>query len=220
MNSGGGNRKSMDDVLSSIRRIIGADKKEGYDDMPDQATPPQDEAPLTLGDPIMPGNRAAERPAAPTPDDLPPMAPPAADPLSLTPNMRVDFSKLTDADDVPRQAPPEPTALAEPAPMPEPQTEEDEALVIDEAALEDMIRRIVREEIATAKEELEAQSAAAREADLARQSELDAQREAGRTEAMRQVVRDELMGETGQNISRNVQRMIQAELERLLAERG
>ena len=37
---------------------------------------------------------------------------------------------------------------------------------------------------------------------------------------MRGVVQDELMGETGQAISRNVQQLIRMELERLLRERG
>jgi hypothetical protein len=71
-------------------------------------------------------------------------------------------------------------------------------MVIDEAALEEMIRRIVREE-------LDAQAPAAAGPD---------------EDEIRRVMRDELMGETGQNISRNVKKLIEAEVARLLAERG
>ncbi len=200
MNTSGGNRKSMDDVLASIRRIIGADKKDGYDDMPEPDLIGRDEPPLALGAPIAEGDPAKTRAPEAAPSAS---APDAPDPLSLTPNMRVDFSKLTE-EDPPR---PEPAAVAPPPPsapaMPEPEPElaDEEAVVIDEAALEDMIRRIVREEIA--------EREAGAEADAAE-----------RREEMRQVVREELMGPTGQNISRNVQKMIQAEVAKLLAEKG
>ncbi|MEM9148514.1 MAG: hypothetical protein AAGC57_20320 [Pseudomonadota bacterium] len=194
--SSGGNRKSMDDVLSSIRRIIGSDKKDGADGaVPDGA----EDQPMALGTPIGQGRAGAD--AAEDDSALP-----------LTPNMRVDFSKLTDDNPLsgagreprepslpPKPEPPRPAdpmelprASATPPPPPRADDpEDDEAVVIDEAALEDMIRRIVREE-------------------------LNAR---GGDEAMRQVVRDELMGETGMNISRNVQSLIQAEVSRLLRER-
>ncbi len=209
MSSNGGNRKSMDDVLASIRRIIGAEKKGGYDDLPAADQP--GEEPLALGTPIREGNPEKARGPEPAPTE------PAADPLSLTPNMRVDFSKLTE-DGPAEPVRPEPAA-AEPAPGPlgaapmpeqigagpaepaEAPVHEDEAVVIDEAALEEMIRRIVREEI-DARMGAAADEAAAREDD------------------MRRVVREELMGETGQNISRNVQKMIQAEVKRLSGEGG
>jgi len=191
MSSNSGNRKSMDDVLSSIRRIIGTERK---DDAEEGAGP----APLKLGDPVAPGR--------PSGDD-------GGDALSLTPNMRVDPQRLRTAEaeagaprplDLggmeapPRPAPPEP----EPEPAPEPGTgtegaEDEDAVVIDEAALEDMIRRIVREELAAAIED---------------DDESEGQ--------MRALVRDELMGETGQNISRNVQAMIRSEVERMLRDRG
>lgn len=215
MSSNGGNRKSMDDVLSSIRRIIGAEKKDGYDELPEPGGQGA-EAPLNLGAPIAAGDPAKAAGGA---------AAAEGDPLSLTPNMRVDFSKLGDRGDdadatriggpAPQPQPmplspeqlggsrePDPVAPLAAVPDPEPSApsypagdEDDEAVLIDEAALEEMIRRIVREE-------LDAQRAA----------------EADRQEEMRQVVRDELMGETGQNISRNVQRMIQAEVSRMLSE--
>lgn len=212
----------MDDVLSSIRRIIGSDKKDPAADRP--LGDGDGDAPMALGTPIRPGGAGSEPPAAGTPAD--------DGALPLTPNMRVDFSKLTDDNplsgagaggvgggrrDEPA-APPRPEPAAAPEPPAEPvdflrgasapagpteadhdgdgddyADEDDEAVVIDEAALEEMIRRIVREE-------------------------LDAR--APDDEAMRRVVREELMGETGKNISRNVQALIQSEVKKLLADKG
>lgn len=188
MSSSGGNRKSMDDVLASIRRIIGAEKKDGYDDMPESGDSAAAQDPLTLGAPIRRGDPEKLRAEV-------------ADPLSLTPNMRVDFSKLTQEEGT-RIAPPAgvpmpPPPAREPAPRFEPEEADDDAVVIDEAALEDMIRRIVREEL----------DARAAEAD-------DSE------DAMRRIVREELGGETGQAISRNVLRLIQSEVAKLLAARG
>ncbi|MEL6219896.1 MAG: hypothetical protein AAFR79_15755 [Pseudomonadota bacterium] len=204
--SSGGNRKSMDDVLSSIRKIIGSDRKDDAASMPDMAA---DQEPLALGTPIGQGGAQDQQPGG---DD---------GALSLTPNMRVDFSKLTDDNPLsgaspaaapatpaspppaaPAPAPAQPTMAPPPPPAPEPAPapvasadvyqddglEDDEAVVIDEAALEDMIRRIVREEIEASGPD---------------------------TGLIRQVVRDELMGETGQNISRNVTALIQAEVSKL-----
>lgn len=201
MSSSGGNRKSMDDVLSSIRRIIGAEKKDGYDDLPDPDGPDAGRDPLTLGAPIRPGN--PPRPDGPD-TGAGPQAATGSDPLSLTPNMRVDFTKLT-RDEPEPSASPEPLALsprqqvappaAEPA-VAAPSDADEDAMLIDEAALEEMIRRIVREE-------------------------LDAREgEAGPDDdQIRRVLREELAGETGQNISRNVKKLIGAEVARLLAER-
>ncbi|GMG83608.1 hypothetical protein LNKW23_28210 [Paralimibaculum aggregatum] len=211
MSSSGGNRKSMDDVLSSIRRIIGSEKKEGYDDMPDR-DPAEDSGPMTLGAPISEGRPQAAAPESPAGEP---------DPLSLTPNMRVDFTKLAERDERTRIGGPAPQPEAMPGAAeavpaedaPEPyslgEDDDDEAVVIDEAALEDMIRRIVREELEVLRETEEAARA---DAEAAAASE--------RQEEMRSVVREELMGETGKNISRNVQKLIQAEVTRLLAERG
>lgn len=235
MSTNGGNRKSMDDVLSSIRRIIGNEGEEAGGPPRDpgpgaaDAGPPRGGTqPLDLGAPIAP-----PRPTGATGGEGP------GDPLSLTPNMRVDFSKLKDDDpdaDAPvsppepamssgpkltavepsRPVPPMPESLAAeatgtlpPAPPPSPADlsahppadgetetafadEDEDALIIDEAALEDLIRRIVREEID--------------------------QVTAGPTDAdMRRIVQEELMGDVGQNISRNVQALIKAEVAKLKA---
>jgi len=195
MSSNGGNRKSMDDVLSSIRRIIGNDPKEQDDD----AGPADASAePLRLGEPVAPGRRSSSG---------------SDDKLSLTPNMRTD--RLTGEPAAPaEQAEEAPLSLggmeaepSRPAAAPEPPqptqapattvSEDEESIEIDEAALEDMIRRIVREELATA---------------LAEDEEIETR--------MRAVVQDDLMGETGQNISRNVQAMVRAEVERMFRDRG
>lgn len=201
----------MDDVLSSIRRIIGSDaKKDDGGEAPLNLEPGGAQEPLALGTPIQPGSI----PEAPRAD---------SEAMPLTPNMRVDFSKLTDENPLSGASP---AAEPTPAPAPHPAAEpvdflrsaaapeegaeapeesaypDDEAVVIDEAALEEMIRRIVREELAA--QPPAAPPPAAPPDD----------------EAMRQVVREELMGETGQNISRNVQSLIQAEVSRLLADKG
>ena len=186
----------MDDVLSSIRRIIGAEKRDGYDDLPGADAPDAPQDPLTLGAPIREGNPAriggggAERAEAP------------ADPLSLTPNMRVDFTRLTREDETaaPRRPLPAHDPAPEPARMAAAAAEDDgqdDGMVIDEAALEELIRRVVREE-------------------------LDAREGAGGADddTIRRVLREELAGETGRNISRNVQKLIQAEVARLVGNRG
>jgi hypothetical protein len=81
-------------------------------------------------------------------------------------------------------------------PPPPPAFDDEDGLMIDEAALEDMIRRIVREELAAERDEM-----------------------ADAEERMRGLVREELMGELGQNISHNVKRLVASEVERLLADR-
>jgi hypothetical protein len=172
MSSNSGRRRSMDDVLSSIRRIIGADKQsdDEYGSGADKYhVPPLDE---TGGQP---------------PDLQPVGGHEAEDPLPLTPGMR--------------SAGPEDRGGDEAIPMPvrdEAQAPAEgggggDAMVIDEAALEDMIRRIVRDEL----EQLENDEA-----------------------AMRRIVHEELTGEIGQRISDNVRRMIRDEVSRLMRDPG
>ncbi|MGF1502873.1 MAG: hypothetical protein ACFBSD_13755 [Paracoccaceae bacterium] len=165
MSSNSGGRRSMDDVLSSIRKIIGADRKDADFD---------DDIPMRLGDPV-------EGPTKPP-------AAGEADPISLTPNMRVDLTKLNE-DRAGAAAPAMGTGEAVVMHAVEGGKDGEDAVEMDEAALEDMIRRVVREEFAA--------------------------RDAEAEEKMRGVVRTELMGETGQNISRNVQKMIQAEVAKI-----
>lgn len=184
MSSSGGNRKSMDDVLSSIRRIIGTDKQEGraVDDRDLSGT--EEPAPLDLGAPIGKGAPSRDEPEEGTP-------------MPLTSNMRVGFDHM-DEDDATRVAhahratPGFPTADSAPADVQVPGPEADETTEIDEAALEDMIRRIVRDEIAQAVSE----------------------------DTMKRIVHEELNGELGQRISVNVRRMIQDEVARLLRDPG
>ena len=99
MSSNGGNKKSMDDVLSSIRRIIGTEGREdGGGEAPRAAEEPPkgDLPPLRLGDPVAEPGDADDR------------EPPA---LSLTPGMRAD----TPAD----EAPDAPLSLGQYAATPE-----------------------------------------------------------------------------------------------------
>lgn len=185
----------MDDVLSSIRRIIGAEKRAPVEDDDESGAdkyhvppvPDQDDGPLQLGASLDNSGGGSA-------------------PLSLSQDMRVGFGELGggrrphDATPDPgASAAPDPGAVPDPIPLPvrqeqslpaEPDDPEGgDALVIDEAALEDMIRRIVRDEI---------------------QEALPSRDE------MRNVVHEELHGEVGQRISKNVLKMIQAEVGRLL----
>ena len=330
MSSNGGNKKSMDDVLSSIRRIIGTEGREdGGGEAPRAAEEPPkgDLPPLRLGDPVAePGDADDRQPPAlslnpgmraDTPDDEAPDAPLSLGQYAATPERSEDLEPAAGP------APVEPGPLEPAAAAPVGETEDD-AVVLDEAALEDMIRRIVREEMAEsqpaaaspagpdeetvrrilreeapagpdeevmrriareeapaapagpdeetvrriareeapaapagpdeetvrriareeapaapagldedtvrriARDELAAQAPAAPAGPdedavrrIAGETVRDALVEDGETEArMRRVVQDELTGETGEAISRNVQQLIRVELERLLRERG
>jgi hypothetical protein len=85
MSNNSGSRKSMDDVLSSIRRIVGSDKRgaEASDDAPMPLG-----APLPLGEPLASGEPLSL--GEPMSGDEPlklgmPIGNTPADPLSLTP---------------------------------------------------------------------------------------------------------------------------------------
>jgi len=178
-----GTGKSMDDVLSSIRKIIGEEAARSSGPMPlGQPVQPgggqQGSGPMPLGQPVQPGD--AEKTSGPMPLGQPvqpgdaakasgpmplgqpvqpgdaakasgpmplgqPAAPGSAGPLSLTPNMRAGQA------DAPAMAP----AGRE--------DEEEETAVIDEAALEEMISRVVREEIDALSEDEAAADERARE---------------------------------------------------------
>ena len=272
MSGNGGKRKSMDDVLSSIKRIIGNDAAEDGAG-PRGAAPRGEEG----GEGELPPLRLGAEERADTSETGQGAG------LSLTPDMRADEAAaardeareereppltLGAGDAVPGsagqagskpagQAEPEPEPASDPAPLPlgghgggaaaprgsgsAPAEPEDDSMVIDEEVLQDMIRRTVRAELEEmrageaedearlrriAREEFatalgEDEEVESRLRGLARD---EASSMLGEDEAaegrMRGVVRDELMGETGQNISRNVQQMIRVELERLLRERG
>jgi len=181
----------MDDVLSSIRRIIGADKRGdelgegGVDKYYVPSLDESAEAPLELGNPS--GGRGG------------------AEPMPLDPGMRADAPSDRLAArrhsgglrglepgagaDEPSPAVPMPVRGSEASDVPaNAEPEGSDAMVIDEAALEDMVRRIIRDEVARAMPG---------------------------EDAMRRVVHEELQGELGQRISENVQRMIQDEVSRL-----
>ena len=167
MSSSSGSKKSMDDVLSSIRRIVGTEQ-EG------QGTPQQGggEAPLRLGDPVSGPTRSGGGGGA----------------LPLTPDMRADPGQGGGGASAPLSLSGMEADRVAAEPEPEPETpaaaavsEEEDAVMIDEAALEDMVRRIVREELARA---------------LSEDADADSR--------IRAILRDELMGETGQTISENV----------------
>lgn len=157
------NRKSMDDVLASIRRIVRAEKE------PDSAA-------ITSGGY---GTTSRTSHARPRGDEQP---------LALTPDMRTDAG-VEDAEivDRPEEAriataaeevvvPPAPAAPAMP----------------DRDALKAMVREILLEEL-TGPEV---------------------------TGAVRGMIRDELTnGEIGGNISQNVLRLIQTEIEKALKDR-
>lgn len=218
MSSSNGGRRSMDDVLSSIRRIIGAEKRDDGDeyefdeskyDIPPVGDDPDE--PLDLGPALgkaKPGQGGGD-------DD---------EPMSLTPGMRSgrlddevslepgERSGRAAARTAPGSQPATgrdaeedmPMPLGRPAAVPDHgggnagvpaafgEDDGGDAVVIDEAALEDMIRRIVRDEIAQAVSE----------------------------DTMKRIVHEELNGELGQRISVNVRRMIQDEVARLLRDPG
>lgn len=154
----------MDDVLASIRRIVRSEKE------------PDDVAPADAGDPA---------------PDMP---------LELTPDMRTDAEKaedlLQEASQPMESAPPEaplaenpvadaPVAGAPQGGIAQPQTSFDPDPIPDDSQIKDMIREVLREEIAG--------------------DQLG--------EAVRGIIREELMtGEIGANISQNVMALIQAEV--------
>ncbi|MEL6476941.1 MAG: hypothetical protein AAFR17_06395 [Pseudomonadota bacterium] len=167
----------MDDVLASIRRIIRSDKGPAAE----AASPAKPSSPGPQSPPPSPARNPAVEVAA---------ADSASEPLTLTPDMMVGGSSTDPAptsaqpsmpsppkpaQDLPPRAP-EPAATVAPlqpaqpaSAMPaiaEPQ-QASAPLVLDEAAVEGMVRRVLHEE---------------------------------------------LMGQIGQNISANVQRMIEAEI--------
>jgi len=194
MSSKSGGRRSMDDVLSSIRRIIGADKREDDDGEfhPEKYDVPRsggtrpgggpDEEPMRLGASLG-GDMNAD-----------------AEPLSLSPEMREGEAPIPlgqpigrgDADPSDNAPVPMPVRGGAAAPAPVEETGGD-AVVIDEAALEDMIRRVVRDELT--------------------------QTGPG-DEMIRQIIHEELSGDIGQRISANVRRLIQDEVSRLLRDPG
>lgn len=174
----------MDDVLSSIRRIIGSDKRDDDDAFESGADkyyvpPVGEEPPLELG-PSLDRESSGE-------------------PMPLTPGMRAAEPGQGGLGDGPGRhggaADQVPTPARPDAPVPSDSADDQggDAVVIDEAALEDMIRRIVRDEVAAA---------------------------LPGDDRMREVVHEELQGDVGQNISENVQRLIRAEVARILNRQG
>lgn len=181
--SGTGQRKSMEDVLAAIRRIVRNERAPESVQTPDPDVVPaaalsprfepdavddededEDEAPLTL----TPDMRHAPSPA--------PMGTPALDTTfaTLVQPLVPEAAPVPTAPVLPPPADMTPTPTATAVAVAPIEAVED-AVVIDEAALEDMVRRIVR---------------------------------------------DELMGEMGIRMTKNVTRLIQDEVARALAARG
>lgn len=142
-------RRSMDDVMASIRRIIRSERA---------AEPETEKESFATDAEVV--DEVANEPAE------------KAEPFSLTDDMRVEEEGSSQPE----------TEPADTAPVPgpgsggeittaEPEAPEQPAVSLDESAIEDMIRRVLREE---------------------------------------------LMGEIGQNISANVTRMIETEVTRRL----
>ena len=196
-------RKSMDDVLASIRRIVRAEKEPDAEDTAGAASSPAESAPEEAPEAVQPApvQSSPPPPAPEAPVETPPEATAAptpateeGEPLALTPDMRRD-----DAD--PGELPPVETgpsdnaaaALAgsaaaivatatdaeEPAPM-----------GIDRSDIREMVLDVLREELAAG---------------------------GSGAEAIKGIIRDELMaGEIGQNISQNVMTLIQSEVSKAL----
>ena len=188
-------RRSMDDVLASIRRIIRSDKSVSEAANSSETAPGDDPVKRRLarsdtvqtapaGDAqaavstgareagtMQPGSKSsATGPGTARPAAANPAAQDA--PLSLTPDMMVSAPPLPQQT-IAQSAPPpaqQPEATA-PAPAVVEQKPAPAPLVLDEAAIEGMVRRVLHEE---------------------------------------------LMGQVGQNISANVQRMIEMEVAKLL----
>lgn len=155
--SNDGNRKSMDDVLASIRRIVTSEKN---------GTPAEDAV------------VAEDAPEAPASDE----------PLALTPDMRTDAADEIPSDD---EAPAveADTGVAD-AGLAATETAQKVTAMPDASELEDLVRTIVREEI---------------------------EKLGFNADMIRNVLTEELTtGETGNNISTNVMRLIQAEVGKAL----
>lgn len=171
-------RRSMDDVLASIRRIIRSDKGPGADisaPKPPSAAPepapssePADNAPLALTPDMMVSTSADSDQKKPETDNAPLPFTSAAPTSDVSPSSGQVMAQPVPADPektvVPAPVAPESTAPVVAAPQ------ASAPLVLDEAAIEGMVRRVLHEE---------------------------------------------LMGQIGQNISANVQRMIEAEVAKL-----
>lgn len=160
-------RRSMEDVLASIRRIIRAEKApEPTPDPPVKLTPGPSEEAAAKSAPAPEPQPAAE--AAPEPQG-------DAEPLALTPEMMVRAEPAENPLFEEVEPEPEPVEDAPAAALPAEVDADAEGkrspMVMDEAVVEAMIRRVLHEE---------------------------------------------LMGEIGQNISANVQRLIETEVTRRL----
>lgn len=155
-----GNRKSMDDVLASIRRIVKSEKEGDVAD-----TTSLTESGSAVEDAVM-----ADEPAR-APDPV--IDEPVGDaPLALTPDMRSDNS-----DDVASGQMDTPASGV--------------AAAVDGEALEETVRRVLREEIANG---------------------------ALGKDLILSVLTEELTtGQTGNNISVNVMKLIQSEVAKALA---
>ncbi len=176
-------RKSMDDVLASIRRIVRAERDEisdgpvDADVVPEAKTNAAGDIPLALTPDMMSADE--------TPDNMTPRAPmPATDPHD---NEGTDMN-VDDADDANAEL--RTAQVARFVNPPEPAEEVEKAsssvgLNLDEDELRDLIREVVREELADG-------------------------RAAG---IVRDIIKAELTtGEIGGNISRNVLRLIRSEV--------
>lgn len=217
--SGEDDRKSMDDVLASIRRIVRAEKDPNAEPAADATSAAPEEAPKADPEPSSP-TVSPQEPAStdPAPELAP--VPEESAPLALTSEMRRDdalpddgAADTADADEAAADMPD-----AEPGPPPQsaPTDNAGAALVgagaaaaamagssmtddrvsdigslpIDRSDIREIVLDVLREEMATG---------------------------GSASDAIRGIIRDELMaGEIGQNISQNVMTLIQSEVTKAL----
>lgn len=181
--------KSMDDVLASIRRIVRAERDaDGPGSEEAQVVAggqdgDEGDAPLALTPDMM---SDAESPGGPAPVPAPPPHDPGPSAADAPPPVDVFGDPVGEAADLrPRAAELAPFVNAPDPIDAEPEAPAPAAPAIDEDTLREMVREVIREELA-----------------------------AGQAEGMvREIIRSELTtGEIGANISRNVLRLVRSEV--------